>query len=488
MQGEGLPMCAIVTGLWLWCAGAVQQGEGKPLELLQAERYRARINTARIEWCSHGGTSDSSGGQRYFTSRIAGQDDLYIRRGMADGRMHERAEIGRPLSYNESRLLLKDGEQWSYAEETLTAQVVQDSSRFSLYNNLRDLGFEPSPVSSSEAGFWFRTAASGYDIERGDDRVLITGHWDNGFSVQWTLDPAQGLQPVHTAVLVEGETVDACSTTYDLFDDIWFPSHSEFTHKGEVTSTFVILEAEFNRPEHPGELTPIHLGLIDGIRIHRPALGDMVWCGDQLIPEDDYFRRVREGTADNSGWEAMRMRNLPLGPGAFPKACNDDFLGLTVVLTRTPGLWEDYTRRFIQRFQLKPNQAQHAWKTLKECQKPAYAYLDEHEKDVKEVRVELAGFDAKPSDSQIADSKTGESNIGDPKTSDSKTHDADALKRKAALEERLEKLHAPIDKIFNEKLKPGLAKLPSQEQIDAAREAEAARDKAIASAKPADGK
>lgn len=448
---------------WASCVCTVQNNETKPPELLQSENVRARIATARIEWCGYGGKGGADSPERFFTSRIAGPDDLFVRRGFADGRMHEQAEVGRPLSFNESRLLLKAGEQWSYSEDTLTAKLVQEPSQYSLYHNLRDLGFEPSPVSSSDIGYWFRTAASGYDVDRADDRVVVTGHWSNGYSVRWTLDPAQGMQPVTAEVVIEGNAVDACQTTYEQYDGIWFPRKSEFTHNGEVTSTIHVLDAEFNRPELPTELTPTDLGLIDGIRVRHPMLGDMVWCDGQLIPEDDYFSRVKAGTADNSAWEAMRLRNQSLGPGAFPKPNSDDFLGMTAVVTHTPGLWEDYTRRFIRRFQLNVRQTELAWKVLKDAQRLAYSYFDEQEKVFRKTRADLA--------------------VIAPKTSD-----ADQSKHMEELQDRLQRLYAPIDKIFSEKLKPGLAKLVTPDQVEAVRKRDAQFDKAVESANTVKGK
>lgn len=457
-------MPIMLFSIALWIATCVAQDSVlKPPELLEAERMRARIQTASIEWCSVVETAESAHCEWYYTSRIAGADDLQINHGLADGRMHPQAEMGQPFSYTQNRLLLKDGEQWGYDEDTPGAQVAVDRTRFMHYRNLRDLGFEPTAAFST-VDTWYRTTPEKYEVERLSDRVLVTAHWSNGFDVQWTLDPNQGMQPVETSTLSNGSEVGGCTTTYQKVDDVWFPKTASFYHRGSLQATFTVLDAEFNRPDHPQELTPKDLGLIPGIQVSHQERENMAWTGEELIPLIDWLHLVQEGKADNSSWEALLEKGLSAtGLGRYPRKLDDDFLGLTIAVARNPGLWEDYTRRFIQRFQLKPNQAEHAWKTLKECQKLAYGYLDEHEKDMKEARSDLASIDPK-------------------------TTDADQLKRRAALEERLEKLHAPIDKIFNEKLKPGLAKLPTKEQIEAARQAEAARDKAIASAKPEEGK
>ena len=543
----------------------------KPLELSEAERYRGRIETGRVDWYlipppSHGGLDLQS----LYTSRIAFADLMESYYGLADGRGHANAEPGQPFSYGEMRFLMKDGEQWRFYADSVDAGIITDPTKFLHYRNIRDLGFEPTPALSTVDAF-FRQLPKHYDAaEHREDRVVVTGHWDNGMSVRWTLDPEKGMQPVRVEMLSGSEVLGACETEYEQFDGLWFPRHCTFSHRGSTTVTIGVLSAEFNRPDHPQELTPKDLGMVPGTQVAHTSLQQTAWTGEKLIPLIDWLNMAEAGEVDNSAWdEVVKRCQSPTGLGRYPKTMNDDFLGLTVSVTRRPGLWEDYTRRFIQRFRLQGEQIGRAWSHLKECQKPAYAYLDEQKSAIREaeterakVAAELAKVEAElakvaaelakveadrakpaanPSRSAGAKAKSSagagtkdetsgsartkddasdrdrtkdeasgsartkdEASAGDrvkvdasaggssqersaAKASDPTSADAadDAgAKPRAALQdelekldERLKKLYEPIEKIFEEKLKPGLAKLPTQAQIDAARarEGEAAR-------------
>ncbi|MCK6465501.1 MAG: hypothetical protein L6Q93_11780 [Phycisphaerae bacterium] len=508
---------------------------------------------------SHDGHGDREG---LYASRISYGDILEIFHGLADGRSHVLAEPGIPFSYSERRLLIKDGEQWRFYVDTPAADVNDVPERHTSYRNLRDLGFEPTAAWSTHPS-WYRQPAASYDpVEHHEDRVTVTGHWDNGMSVRWTLDPEKGMQPVRVEMLSGSEVLGACETEYEQFDGLWFPRHCTFSHRGSTTVTIGVLSAEFNRPDHPQELTPKDLGMVPGTQVAHTSLQQTAWTGEKLIPLIDWLNMAEAGEVDNSAWdEVVKRCQSPTGLGRYPKTMNDDFLGLTVSVTRRPGLWEDYTRRFIQRFRLQGEQIGRAWSHLKECQKPAYAYLDEQKSAIREaeterakVAAELAKVEAElakvaaelakveadrakpaanPSRSAGAKAKSSagagtkdetsgsartkddasdrdrtkdeasgsartkdEASAGDrvkvdasaggssqersaAKASDPTSADAadDAgAKPRAALQdelekldERLKKLYEPIEKIFEEKLKPGLAKLPTQAQIDAAR-------------------
>ncbi|MBE7456477.1 MAG: hypothetical protein KJ057_12190 [Phycisphaerae bacterium] len=474
---------------------------GKPPELVEAELHRRRIETAQIEWTLVPPANDGHGyREALHTSRVAYGDVIEVYHGLSDGRGHVEASPGEPFSYSERRLLIKDGEQWQYYAETPGANVNDIPERHMLYRNLRDLGFEPTPALSAHPT-WYRQPAASYDpAEHHEDRVTVTGHWDNGMSVRWTLDPEKGMQPVRVEMLSGSEVLGACDTEYEQFDGLWFPKQCTFSHRGSTTVTISVLSAEFNRPEHPKELTPKDLGMVPGTQVSHTSLQQTAWTGEKLIPLIDWLNMAEAGEVDNSAWdEVVRRCQSPTGLGRYPKVVNDDFLGLTSVVARKPGLWEDYTRRFIQRFRLEGEQIDRAWTHLKECQKPAYAYLDEQKSVIREaeaerakVAAELAKIEAdrtKPAANPAPSAGAGtkdETSAGDSPqersaaqapdpTGAQPTDNAEAKPRAALqeqlgkLDERLKKLYEPIERIFEEKLKPGLAKLPTPAQIDAAR-------------------
>ncbi|MCG3132424.1 MAG: hypothetical protein FLDDKLPJ_03270 [Phycisphaerae bacterium] len=535
-----------------WCSLLFQDQLHKPTELIEAERYRGRVTTAQVDWVLIPPADSGDEREALYTSRVAFVDTLEIFHGLADGRGHALAEPGVPFSYSERRLLIKDGEQWKFYYDTPAADVNDIPDRHMLFRNLRDLGFEPTAAWSAHPS-WYRQPAASYDsAEHLEDRVLVTGHWDNGMSVRWTLDPEKGMQPVRVEMLNAGEVVGACDSEYEQFDGLWFPKTCTFSHRRSTTVVIGVLSAEFNRSEHPRELTPNDLGMVPGTQVSHTTLKQTAWTGEKLIPLIDWLNMVEAGEADNSAWdEVVKRCQSPTGLGRYPKTMNDDFLGLTSAVTRKPGLWEDYTRRFIQRFRLQGAQVDRAWSHLKECQKPAYAYLDEHKSAIREAEEELAKVtndldrvtseltkvttepakveaapakpDPKPIDAPNGaapnrdapnrdvpnrDTSNGGASNRDARATgsapdrlaapgvgaeDPAASDDILMKRRSGLQaqretldERLKKLYEPIEKIFEEKLKPGLAKLPTQKQIVAARARETDHPRVTAPAPPPD--
>ena len=110
--------------------------------------------------------------------------------------------------------------------------------------------------------------------------------------------------------------------------------------------------------------------------------------------------------------------------------------------TEPEGAWEKYVREFIERYKLNDEQTQKAHAVLEDCVSQRDRYLRGNKEQIEQL------------DQQIAELK--------------KSKNKDKAKSLAALTERRNKLTAPIDQIFEERLKPRLERLPTRAQRRAA--------------------
>ena len=104
--------------------------------------------------------------------------------------------------------------------------------------------------------------------------------------------------------------------------------------------------------------------------------------------------------------------------------------------------WEAYTRDFITRHQLNDEQAQKAWNICAACQEQARAYVASRRADFEEL------------DQQMASARASGS-LTDPPSMQK-------------LESRREKLMQPVTRVFDERLKPRLDRIPTRKQRAAA--------------------
>lgn len=119
------------------------------------------------------------------------------------------------------------------------------------------------------------------------------------------------------------------------------------------------------------------------------------------------------------------------------------------------GEWDRYVREFIERFKLNDQQQQQATLKLNECKEKA-----------DQLRA------AKKSEQEAIEKKIATVNASNSK---------DKVKEVAELNKQKEKLSEPINKIFEQQLKPALEKLPTRAQR---KDAEAAAAKKSGAVKP----
>lgn len=319
-------------------------------------------------------------------------------------------------------------------------------------------------------------------------------------------------------------------TTYGRIAGKCFPEQIEFIDSKHGESHREILRihhAVFDSPELPLELDVNNcLGLMVGVNVLHVspdgAITQNIWDGENVLALDDFFAKKREGLLDNSAFIARRLALAEEGQGRIHSKPKSDALGFFHAqgIGNQPALWEPYVRRFIIVTYMDSDQTRKAWGLLRECQKPAYEHLEktkaeraEAEKELAALKVKAAkaspegaspahkaaqrkteGSPAAPSSANstaggkpVAEGEVvegdaprvdGESRSGQARGAASEegkrsgSGEAHGLAAEpvspdvAKLEERVSKLYAPVDAIFEKKLKPGLYDLLTKEQKD----------------------
>lgn len=251
--------------------------------------------------------------------------------------------------------------------------------------------------------------------------------------VYW-LDAERDFNPICIASEHHGRIGRQTHITLEQFDGVWFPRrvvhyYPKSSNDGQAQYEFEVidvLDAAFNRPEHPNPLTPYDAGFL---------AGSIVWAGEngprgpsptwtstgEVVTHDEWVRRVRAGEDRIApallGWSAERQ-----------------------TAAGRMSAWERYTYAFIARNAFDDDQRERALDVLRECQERGHRYLERNSERIRKAELRVA---ESRKDSQAA--------------------------------EELEALLLPLDEIFEARLKPGLERLLTPEQRRAAGPAASAR-------------
>ncbi|MCK6463619.1 MAG: hypothetical protein L6Q93_02060 [Phycisphaerae bacterium] len=417
-----------------------------PAALRTAKAARDQFSTAQVEWEQTLLDRDDT---RRFSSRYAGEDQIYVSRGTTSGqRLPGPDRSGEPYAYSEDRKLLTGGRQWYYIEESIQVEIRNGSDLHPFFD-LRLLGFVDTPGATEAPGEYLPEGITRYEVKAADGGLFEVSAWfgETGTLRTWILDPAVGMQPVRCSSWVNGQEVTRSDTKYEEIDGHWFPTESTFFVLGEPTARTIILSASFDKPWHDQELTPGDLGLVAGVHVEEAGQPVRIWDGEKVITIDEYARGVKRGDIDNSAMIELRRRHKEgTSPRRYPGASEEsDFFGLSPAVKRQPGLWEAYVRRFIALYRLDRDQTKKAWKHHEECQSSVFEHRQQHEKELREIEERIASIEKRNPRSE-EDERT-----------------------LAASQRRLEELSAFMDKVFEDRLRPGLLKLPTDAQRNEAR-------------------
>jgi len=314
---------------------------------------------------------------------------------------------------------------------------------------VRGLGSMWGPPGESVAA-WSETEDAGL--------YIVEGRLASGPKMTWYIDAERGWNAERVEYDTDYGHWEAISSLRE-YGGVWFPEETSYYQDGKLTETIVVRSASFNRPDDPRRFTPADLGVEPGTQIavqndpsyiYDPAVHKDIkkyvdalptWNGEETVAFGKWIEDVRAGRRD---WGPRFKRAMERGfnesPYETPEQVAERKLALRemrlrYVLRRHVEMWERYVRQFIDRYRLDDEQQQKAWAVFLECRRRADAIIDRHRDRLTELVSE-----------SLAAREAGE------------REKAEKLAREA------EELRAPVDRIFEEELKPRLDRIPTREQ------------------------
>ena len=441
----------------------------KPEPLRKAIEARAphMLRTARIEFSVRDGAGEKDL-PRFYTWSCAEDRLMIVTRGDAKG-SHGRDPAGNPLPefFNKpERSLAMDGQVWTHTDDMLDAYVLDDDARrtYSLHD-MRTLGLNPVTFGADldQTIRQLDYPPLKYETEVGDGLHVVTGVTRRS-KFRWWIDPEKDWMIVRTAVFQGDKKIGETHYTprFNARDDTWFPGRIERLRlAGGPNEPPTVLElhvTEFNRPEHPIELTPASIGVEVGTPLtfqNRRPVKFGYWDGEKAVSFAELMERIETGELAmgpsvariRARWAALgspsqAMATLGLSPSVAGGVTSQPAGSTNIKLTFETE-WEAYTRDFINRYRLDDEQAQKAWSVCAECQRLGRTYLGRRQTKLAEFEQRLAQLQSRPTAQR-----------------------EEAVKR---LSVEREALVAPLQQIFEQQLKPRLDQLPTRAQRDKAK-------------------
>jgi hypothetical protein len=443
---------------------AAARGESeKPAVLQAAEEARssAWLRTAHIEFKEERTVPEGGEGPpapvrvRYYTWKCAADSHITIDHGDEDGVVMRDAD-GRPrndLTFHGALHTLVTGDDlWRHVEDAPVADVFGATrTGFFRLHDLRRVGLDPvAPGHDLEAeGQQAGRPPLEYETRREGDLEVVSAS-DGVGKCEWWIDSQKDWSVVRTTVWLQGKLIGETRFTVAQLDGVWFPQKVEVFRlaAGDLVPSTIstIVSAEFNRPHHPQELTPSEIGVEAGatVRYHdREDASSMVWDGKRPVSPEEFTERVESGEVE-WGPTIARERERVKAARAKSEASATQAAAFQAPLDARvfEAQWEAYTRRFIIRYGLDDEQARKAWSVCRECQEKGREHIARRRHDIDEWQ--------KAMDSAAL------------------TAGEERERRLVDVQERRKKLMAPVDRIFEERLKPGLERLPTARQREAA--------------------
>jgi hypothetical protein len=269
-----------------------------------------------------------------------------------------------------------------------------------------------------------------FEVDRDGDAILVRAKTDREGDRMWWIDEHRDWNVTRTRIVSHDGQIQA-ETEFDLklWDGRWFPSEMRqyrgSAADGDLYCVFRFIAAEFNRPEHPAELTPASIGFEPGMTLvfmngDAPVPGP-VWDGERIVPMSEFVPRVRAGET-SFGPTIQREGARAEARMARQRA---EELERNSTWKHVESAWERYTREFIGHYRLNDEQSQHAWTLCRACQARAREYVDRR-------RGAFEKLEREPDDKQRAE------------------------------------LLGPLDEIFEKRLRPRLEEIPNSAQRAAA--------------------
>ncbi len=447
-----------------------------PPALRQALRARTEIRRADVWWAV--GSAGAGLGQGRLLGRrmlVAGDDIAQFDYGDAQGitgRMPDGTPVSAPtreLFTDEMTVHYNDGDPFALAERRGRDRPV--------YSDVRAFGLLPErrpgyrPLDQVLCGYPFDDdSPRKYRQEREGELYVVTLRTRRGTEVRWYIDPAKDYNVVRAERYDDGVRTKYSVSRLERFGDVWFPAEVAFYHAGwtDPVKRIVVRSAVLNDPSLPKRLTPAALELEPGVTFmiaepgkQRPA--GMVWSGRRLVSMRQWHEMERRGEVTPGptvlAWRRKAQRLLAeqtggqARPAGHPQAAEvvpappeeaSRSSGPSASAPADP--WYLYTMRFIERYRLDEAQRQQAWAIYRDCRRLADARLAQLRPRLRSIQQKLAATAGQD--------------------------DSAGLIR---LRQELSELTAPIDAIFEKRLKPRLERIPTRAQRRAAEKAPADR-------------
>lgn len=457
-----------------------------PEALWQAERARAAIRTARIDWSIRRPMLPGELGERthFRTWRCAG--DRYLQELWGDDEgVYRRGDDDEPREarfQGPEATLSMDGTMWQHEARAVQGRVWNGEHRalFELFD-FRRVGLHPGSeydsldVTLRRAGL----PAVQYDSAIEEDMFHVVGRTQSA-NVHWWIDSARDWHILRTRIeFPDGTTIGEQEYELRRFDGRWFPArivdYAGGKASGRISQDIQILAAEFNRPEHPQVLTPESIGIEPGTPLQymflEPPNHAPVWDGSGVVSMNEFYDRVRAGEA------ALGPTLLRERARVVARSERLARVEAAAAVTSTAATWRDieaawerYTRQFVERYRLEDKQAEQAGRICAACQQQAREFIDRNRDKLEALdrdREADAPDAAPPADRADTDAPlSDDAPVADAAPpSDEKTERAESRSRRP---DRRTQLLARIDEIFDQRLKARLLTLPTDAQRDAA--------------------
>jgi hypothetical protein len=450
-----------LTFVWLLAAGTYSASQGPPEALERLEASRAAIETAHIEWSW---TNPGAFGRhpRFYTTRLAGNESVLVNRGDEDGAFNRLPDGSiDKVQMKPYGVLSKNGEVWMHPEHSWGADHFPDGA--DVYH-LRALGLcFGLPYRDLQESLWqddVNQPTPRKYSERDEGRFHVVKAESDVGVLEWWLEPECGGELVRLVQSKNGEIVAETRSTLREWDGVWFPKTVAFfgrAHKDgkEPYETIQVHYASFNQPEQPRSFSLPDIGIEGGVHItqydrdRKVLASGLIYDGEKVVTDGEYLERYRKGeiklgptmqreASKNRARETAKL----IGDEAAQRKTAEAPRGTLLADDHRLTAWEDYTRRFILRYELNDEQTQKAWLVCHECQAQARGHLAKIKRRLEKVESRLTQLRKKSgeaSDNQLA-----------------------------ALEQQRRQLMQPITNIFERELKPRLEKLPTRAQRKAA--------------------
>ncbi|MFO0839452.1 MAG: hypothetical protein U1D55_13130 [Phycisphaerae bacterium] len=437
----------------IWAAERNAAAGDLPFALEAAYQSRACLETAVIEY-EESSARIHDGATISYRVRLAGPDLAVDNLGDPSGVVGGNpARAGRPHS-----TLITPDATYSHDHDGIDMRLSDGDQRHEGAVQPRSLGVTPFvPVRDIGA-----TLERGVESARPRDRrfseTRVGDEYEvleerGGGIVRWRLDPARGWSPTRVTFERDGHVMQEARSSLRQQDGIWYPEkveyfNSQYADGAKPESVIRSTKVEFLRPEHPKRLLPSDIGIEPGFFVERigakPGSEAEMWDGAGAVTLTQWAWLERRGVVERGPTNRAALNKATLEGGAEGKPTDripSSYLQPSAdnrvpLMGRAPGLWERYTREFIEDYKLDVEQTQRAWRILKDCQKEAKDHLRAKADELDEADRALNALPV--------DDRRGE--------------------RGAPARQRLWTLLEPIDRIFFDRLKPGLDRLPTRAQ------------------------